>query len=80
MRGENGGTIRVELKRADPERNAGWRITAEALISFGLKIVRQLAAALGDEIDLAFGRDEAVAQVSFSMLKQVQDRPIAPEL
>jgi hypothetical protein len=44
-------------------------------------MVRQLAAALDGEVELAFGKDGAAALVSFPKLEQVQNRPaIAPEL
>ena len=76
--GEHGGTIRVELKRRGSR--AECRVADDGGSSDrvrsgrGLNIVRQLVAALGGEIDLAFGKEGAVALVSFPILKELQDR------
>lgn len=83
--GEHGGTIRVELKRRG--FRAECRVTDDGGSSdnvrsgHGLNIVRQLAAELDGEIDLALGKEGAVALVSFPILKELQDdQAIALEL
>ncbi|WP_375787005.1 sensor histidine kinase [Bradyrhizobium sp. Pha-3] len=72
--GDEGGTIRVELKRCG--HLAECRVTDDGSSSdivrsgHGLNIVRQLARTLDGEIDLRFGYDGAVALVTFPLPTQ----------
>jgi two-component sensor histidine kinase len=69
--GDDGGTIRVELKKLG--YFAECRVTDDGSSSdivrpgHGINIVRQLADTLDGEIDLRFGQDGAVAVVSFPL-------------
>jgi two-component sensor histidine kinase len=72
---ENGGSIRIELKKRGS--SAECRITDDGSSSeivrsgHGLTIVQQLAIALNGDIDLRFGEDGAIATLSFRIARPI---------
>ena len=76
--GDKGGSIRVELKKrgSRAECSVADDGTNSELVrsGHGTKIVQQLALALDGGIDLRFGREGAIATVSFQIARPVQSR------